>query len=159
MQLDPDTKAASYGSQFVAFDPRPQPKVEDNAQPEAKHFLGEVPEFALDLLLEPSAHIHSSFVRRRASRSAASCVASVVLPAPGNPQVRMSRAWFTASTIARCTTAAHGLLTWTGQCVSTSARRFVVEVHAPTGENDPLDVDVDSQRARCFAAIGTPPMK
>ena len=35
---------------------------------------------------------HSSCVRRKALRSAASCLASLVLPAPGNPQVRISRA-------------------------------------------------------------------
>ena len=38
---------------------------------------------------------HSSCVRRKALRSAASCLASVVLPAAGNPQVRISRAALT----------------------------------------------------------------
>ena len=42
--------------------------------------------------LAPRAQSHSSFVRRTALRSAASCLASVVFPAPGNPQVRISRA-------------------------------------------------------------------
>ena len=39
---------------------------------------------------------HSSFVRRTAFRSAASCLASAVLPDPGNPQVRISRASLTS---------------------------------------------------------------
>ena len=47
--------------------------------------------------LAPSAHSHSSFVRRTAFRSAASCCANVVLPAPGNPQVRINRAALTES--------------------------------------------------------------
>jgi hypothetical protein len=43
----------------------------------------------------PRAHSQSSFVSRTAPRSAASCFASVVLPAPGNPQVSISRAALT----------------------------------------------------------------
>ena len=47
--------------------------------------------------VEPMAHSHSSFVRRTARRSSASCRASVVLPAPGKPQVRISRASLTTN--------------------------------------------------------------
>ena len=77
---------------LVTFDPRPEPEVEHDAQPEAQDLLGEPPEFALHLLLadssqglEPRAQSHSSFVRRTALRSAASCLASAVFPAPGQP--------------------------------------------------------------------------
>ena len=44
----------------------------------------------------PRAQSHSSVVRRTARRSSASCLASVVLPAPGNPQVSISRTSLTA---------------------------------------------------------------
>src|SRR4051812_47822492 len=46
--------------------------------------------------LAPRAQSHSSFVRRRALRSAASRLARVVLPDPGNPHVRISRTWLTS---------------------------------------------------------------
>ena len=47
--------------------------------------------------VEPRAQSHSSFVRRIAPRVSASRLASSVFPAPGNPQVRINRASFTAS--------------------------------------------------------------
>ena len=50
VQFHADTKATSRGSHLVTFDPRPEPKIEDDAQAEAQDFLGEVPEFVLDLL-------------------------------------------------------------------------------------------------------------
>jgi hypothetical protein len=50
VQFNTDTKATSRGSQLVTFDPRPEPKIEDDAQTEAQDFLGEAPEFVFDLL-------------------------------------------------------------------------------------------------------------
>jgi hypothetical protein len=50
VQFDADTKATSHGSHLVTFDPRPESKIEDDAQAEAQDFLGEVPEFMFDLL-------------------------------------------------------------------------------------------------------------
>jgi hypothetical protein len=50
VQFDADTKATSSGSHLVTFDPRPEPKIEDDAHAEAQDFLGEVPEFVFDLL-------------------------------------------------------------------------------------------------------------
>ena len=97
MQFDTDTKATSHGSHLVTFDPRPEPEIEDDAQAEAQNLLGELPEFVFTFSwvvvsqgVEPRAQSQSSFVRRTALRSAASCLASVVLPAPGNPQASMS---------------------------------------------------------------------
>jgi hypothetical protein len=57
---------------------------------------------------------HSSFVRRTAPRCAASCLASVVLPAPGNPQMRISRASVTASIVQQF----RELLTGVGEAVA-----------------------------------------
>src|SRR4029077_925854 len=50
VQFDGDTKGTSRGSHFVTFDPRPEPKIEDDTQTEAQDFLGKAPEFAFDLL-------------------------------------------------------------------------------------------------------------
>ena len=50
VQFDTDTKAASHGSHLVTFDPRPEPEIEDDAEAEAQDFLGETPEFMVDLL-------------------------------------------------------------------------------------------------------------
>lgn len=50
MQLDPDTKATRRASHLVTFDPRPEPKIEDDAQTKAQDFLGEAPQFVFDLL-------------------------------------------------------------------------------------------------------------
>ena len=36
VQFDADTKATSHGSHLVTFDPRPEPKIEDDAQAEAQ---------------------------------------------------------------------------------------------------------------------------
>jgi len=103
VQFNGDTKGTSRGSHFVTFDPRPEPKIEDDTQTEAQDFLGKAPESPSTFSradvsqgLEPRAESHSSFVRRTALRSAARCVASAVLPAPGNPQVRISRASLTS---------------------------------------------------------------
>jgi hypothetical protein len=46
-QFDTDTKATSHGSHLVAFDARPEPEIEDDAQAEAQDFLSEAPEFML----------------------------------------------------------------------------------------------------------------
>ena len=51
MQFDADTKATSHGSHLVTFDPRPEPKIEDDAQAKAQNLLGELPEFMFHLLL------------------------------------------------------------------------------------------------------------
>ena len=73
MQFEADTKAASRGSFLVAFDPRPEPKIEDHAHTEAQDFYDEAPEFMFDLppgrLVRgggTEAQSHSSFVRRTA---------------------------------------------------------------------------------------------
>jgi hypothetical protein len=50
VQLDGDTEATSRGSHLVAFDPRPESKIEDHTQIEAQDFLGEAPELVFDLL-------------------------------------------------------------------------------------------------------------
>ncbi len=50
MQFDTDTKTATHGSHLVAFDPRPQPKIENDAEAEAQDLLGETPEFVIDSL-------------------------------------------------------------------------------------------------------------
>jgi hypothetical protein len=50
VQLDADTKATRHASHLVTFDPRPEPKIEDDAQTKAQDLLGETPEFAVDLL-------------------------------------------------------------------------------------------------------------
>jgi hypothetical protein len=50
VQFNGDTKATSRGSHLVTFGPRPEPKIEDDAQTEAQDFLGQAPEFAFDLL-------------------------------------------------------------------------------------------------------------
>jgi hypothetical protein len=50
VQFDTDTKAASHGSHLVAFDPRPEPEIDDDAQAEAQDLLGETPELVVDLL-------------------------------------------------------------------------------------------------------------
>jgi hypothetical protein len=50
VQFDTDTKPTSGGSHLVTFDSRPEPKVEDDAQPEAQDDLGETPEFVVELL-------------------------------------------------------------------------------------------------------------
>lgn len=50
VQFNGDTKATSRGSHLVTFDPRPEPKIEDDAQTEAQDFLGKAPEFVFDLL-------------------------------------------------------------------------------------------------------------
>jgi len=52
VQFDADSEAASCGSHVVSFDPRPEPKIEHDAQSEAQNLLGEVPEFAFDLVLD-----------------------------------------------------------------------------------------------------------
>ena len=98
MQFDADTKAASRGAHLVAFDPRPEPEIEDHAQAKAQDLLGELPEFMLHLLLgrcvprvgaegpEPLIfrETHGAPVRGQLPRE-------VVFPAPGNPQVRINR--------------------------------------------------------------------
>ena len=48
VQLDADAKATSHGAHLVAFDPRPKPKIENDAQTETQDFLREAPEFMLD---------------------------------------------------------------------------------------------------------------
>ena len=50
MQFNGDTKATSRGSHLVTFDPRPESKIEDDAQTAAQDFLGKAPEFVFDLL-------------------------------------------------------------------------------------------------------------
>jgi hypothetical protein len=50
MQLDTDTEATRHASHMVTFGPRPEPKIEDDAQTKAQDFLGEAPEFVFDLL-------------------------------------------------------------------------------------------------------------
>lgn len=50
VQFDADTKATSHGAHLVTFDPRPKPKIENDAQTETQDFLREAPEFMLDLL-------------------------------------------------------------------------------------------------------------
>jgi hypothetical protein len=102
VQLDADTEATGHASHLVTFDPRPEPKIEHDAQTKAQDFLGEPPEFVFDLLpgrLVPGSGAEGPepFILRTALRSAASWLASVVLPAPGNPQVRISRATLTVS--------------------------------------------------------------
>ena len=138
MQFDADTKATSHGSHLVTFDPRPEPEIEDDAQAEAQDLLGELPEFVFTFSrvgvshgVEPRAQSHSSFVRRTALRSAASCLASVVLPAPGNPQVRISRAsltWSVQQSCDRrlCTVGGPSIEGETGQVgLATPARPFI----------------------------------
>ena len=49
VQFDTDTKAASRGAHLVAFRPRPEPEIEDDAQAETEDVLGETPEFVVDL--------------------------------------------------------------------------------------------------------------
>src|SRR5262249_17283726 len=50
VQFDSDTEATSRGSHLVTFDPRPEPKIEDDADAEAQDFLCEVPKFVFDLV-------------------------------------------------------------------------------------------------------------
>ncbi len=50
MQFDADTKSTSHGTHLVAFDPRPEPKIEDDAETEVQDLLGQTPEFLFDLL-------------------------------------------------------------------------------------------------------------
>ena len=50
VQFDADTKGASRRSHLVAFDPRPEPKIEDDAETEAQDLSGQAPEFLFDLL-------------------------------------------------------------------------------------------------------------
>jgi hypothetical protein len=49
VQFNGDAKATSRGSHLVAFGPRPEPKIEHDAQTEAQDFLGKAPEFVFDL--------------------------------------------------------------------------------------------------------------
>ena len=53
MQLDADTEATSHGSHLITFDPRPEPKIEDDAEAKAQNLLGELPEFMFDVLTGP----------------------------------------------------------------------------------------------------------
>lgn len=50
VQFDADTEATSHGSHLVTFDPRPEPKIEDDAEAEAQDLLGQSPEFLFNLL-------------------------------------------------------------------------------------------------------------
>ena len=52
VQLDPDTQATTSVAQFVAFDSRPQPEIEDDAEAEAQSFFGQGPELPLEPLAE-----------------------------------------------------------------------------------------------------------
>src|SRR5262249_48726924 len=49
VQFDSDTETTSHGSHLVTFDPRPEPEIEDHAQPESQDFLGEAPELVVEL--------------------------------------------------------------------------------------------------------------
>ena len=95
----PSSRAADRIS-YVRIEPTTQSR--GRRSPVAQNFLGKAPEFVFDPLrvgssqgVAPRAQSHSSFVRRTALRAAASRFASSVLPAPGNPQVRMNRTSFT----------------------------------------------------------------
>ncbi len=51
VQFDADTKAASHRSHLVTLDPRPEPRIEHDAQAESQNLLGELPELMFHLLL------------------------------------------------------------------------------------------------------------
>ena len=74
VQFNGDTKATSRRSHLVTFDPRPEPKIEDDAQAEAQDFLGKAPEFVFDLLPcrripRAGAESREPFILREADRA------------------------------------------------------------------------------------------
>jgi hypothetical protein len=62
VQLDADTKAARHASHLVTFDPRPEPKIEDDAQAEAQD-AGEHPLYAFER--SPGSNTFSSLQTKR----------------------------------------------------------------------------------------------
>src|SRR5690606_21136813 len=84
VQFDAHAKTTSRCTHLVTLDSRPKPEVEHHAL---------FSPTSLSQGLEPRADATHPFVRRTAPRSTASSFASVVFPAAGNPQVRISRAF------------------------------------------------------------------